>query len=304
MGERWLVEPERLDDEGYLWRPGVKLDVRPGSMSHRHEWFGPVLGVMAAPDLDAAIDWQNGTDYGLTAGLHSLDEGECERWLARAAAGNLYVNRATTGAVVRRQPFGGWRRSAVGPTAKAGGPHYVECLRRWGRVEDVGAALAGVRDWWEESGSRALDASALSVERNLHRYRRPEAGRAMVRVDASVTDAELAYLAGIAEATGVAVTLMAAPGAGREGVDEVALDDVAAHAPGNARLRWLSAEAPPVEALAERGASLDRRPLAQAGHVEAPRWLLEQSVAVTAHRYGNTRAGPKPAVPGLGEAVG
>jgi RHH-type transcriptional regulator, proline utilization regulon repressor / proline dehydrogenase / delta 1-pyrroline-5-carboxylate dehydrogenase len=161
-----------------------------------------------------------------------------------------------------------------------------------------------VRDWWEGAGSRALDASGLGVERNLHRYRRPEAGRALVRVDASVTDAELAYLAGIAEVTGVDVTPVAAPGAGRPDVAEVALDEVAARAPGNARLRWLSAEDPPVEALGERGVSLDRRPLAQAGHVEAPRWLLEQSVAVTAHRYGNPRAGPRPAVPGLGGALG
>ncbi len=95
--------------------------MRPGSWSHLNEWFGPVLGVMSAPDLATATRWQNAVAYGLTAGLHSLSVAECEYWLEHVAAGNLYVNRGTTGAVVNRQPFGGWKRSSVGPTAKAGG---------------------------------------------------------------------------------------------------------------------------------------------------------------------------------------
>jgi len=65
-----------------------------------------------------AIRWQNRTDFGLTAGLQSLDEVECELWMDRIQAGNLYVNRGITGAIVNRQPFGGWRRSSVGPTRK------------------------------------------------------------------------------------------------------------------------------------------------------------------------------------------
>ncbi|HEV2426834.1 MAG TPA: hypothetical protein VGS61_01300, partial [Acidimicrobiales bacterium] len=172
---------------------------------------------------------------------------------------------------------------------------------RWPRVEDVDAALEGARGGWAEAGSRALDVSGLTVERNLHRYRRPEARRATVRVDDSVSDDELAYLAGLADVTGVAIVAVGEPGTSREGVVEVPLGELADGAAANARMRWLSEEEPPVESLMDRGISLDRRPLAQAGHVEAPRWLLEQSVAVTAHRYGNTRAGPKPSVPGLGE---
>src|SRR3712207_8560171 len=52
--------------------------------------------------------------FGLTAGLHSLDAAEVRQWLDSVEAGNLYVNRGITGAIVRRQPFGGWKRSAVG----------------------------------------------------------------------------------------------------------------------------------------------------------------------------------------------
>ena len=131
-GERWLVPPAPLDEHRYLWSPGVKVGVAPGSSYHLTECFGPVLGVMRAADLDEAIRWQNQPAYGLTAGLHALDpRGDRASGGSRVHAGNLYVNRGTTGAIVRRQPFGGWKRSVVGPGAKAGGPNYVASLGTW-----------------------------------------------------------------------------------------------------------------------------------------------------------------------------
>ena len=130
-GESWLLAPRRLDDAGYMWSPGVKVGVRRGSRFHVTECFGPVLGVIRVADLDEAIAAQNETPYGLTAGLISLDEREIARWCATVQAGNLYVNRHITGAIVQRQPFGGWKRSAIGPAAKAGGPNYVASLGTW-----------------------------------------------------------------------------------------------------------------------------------------------------------------------------
>ncbi len=130
-GERWLVPPAPLDEHRYLWSPGVKVWVTAWSSYHLTECFGPVLGVMRAADLDEAIRWQNQPAYGLTAGLHALDPAEIDRWRDAVHAGNLYVNRGTTGAIVRRQPFGGWKRSVVGPGAKAGGPDYVASLGTW-----------------------------------------------------------------------------------------------------------------------------------------------------------------------------
>ena len=79
-----------------------RVGVAPGSWFHRTECFGPVLGVMAAADLDEAIEIQNGTDFGLTGGIHSLDPVEVATWLERVEVGNAYVNRATTGAIVAR----------------------------------------------------------------------------------------------------------------------------------------------------------------------------------------------------------
>jgi len=89
------------------------------------EFFGPLLGVMCAEDLDHAIEMVNQTGYGLTSGLESLDTREQEHWKSRIKAGNLYINRGTTGAIVLRQPFGGMGKSALGAGIKAGGPNYV-----------------------------------------------------------------------------------------------------------------------------------------------------------------------------------
>lgn len=124
-GQTWEVRPRQLDATGRLWSPGVRAGVRPGSEFHTVEYFGPILGVMRVRTLDEAIDVQNGTEFGLTAGLQSLDPDEITYWLDNVEAGNVYVNRGITGAIVRRQPFGGWKRSVVGAGAKAGGPNYL-----------------------------------------------------------------------------------------------------------------------------------------------------------------------------------
>ena len=140
-GESWAVMPRPLEGNPCLWSPGVKWDVQPGSFSHLTELFGPVLGVMPVKDLDAALEIIRRTGYGLTAGLESLDDREQAHWCERVPAGNLYVNRGTTGAVVLRQPFGGMGRSAFGPGIKAGGPNYVAQLMDFSDGEpDAGAA--------------------------------------------------------------------------------------------------------------------------------------------------------------------
>ena len=124
-GEEWLLEPTPDPRNPRLFSPGVKYGVRPGSRSHQTEFFGPVLSVLRADSLDHAIEIANGSPYGLTAGLHSLDDREQSHWRSRIRAGNLYLNRTITGAMVLRQPFGGVGASAYGPGLKAGGPNYL-----------------------------------------------------------------------------------------------------------------------------------------------------------------------------------
>ena len=124
-GEEWLVQPQCVGGNPHLWSPGVKCAVQPGSRSHLTEFFGPVLSVMRFTALDEAINLVNATGYGLTSGIESLDDREIERWRAHVRAGNLYINRPTTGAIVLRQPFGGMGKSSIGPGMKAGGPNYL-----------------------------------------------------------------------------------------------------------------------------------------------------------------------------------
>lgn len=130
-GESWAVMPRFDPDNPHLVTPGVKWGVRPGSFTHLTELFGPLLGVMKAKDLEEAIELVNATGYGLTSGLESLDDREQTLWQQRVRAGNLYINRPTTGAIVLRQPFGGMGKSSVGPGIKAGGPNYVAQLMRF-----------------------------------------------------------------------------------------------------------------------------------------------------------------------------
>nr|WP_242493892.1 proline dehydrogenase family protein [Sanguibacter massiliensis] len=220
-GESWLVEPHRLDDTGRLWTPGVRAGVQPGSWFARTEAFGPVLGVVRVPTLDDAIDVVNSVDLGLTSGLHSLDDDEIDRWTERVEAGNLYVNRHTTGAIVRRQPFGGWKASVVGPGAKAGGPHYVAQIGTWTDAPDLpdretapGAwlARAGESDgrWWREEFSREHDPSGLTVESNVLRYR--PLPHATVRVGPGALAVEVTRVLAAAERCGVRVDVSVDPG--------------------------------------------------------------------------------------------
>ena len=125
QGETWALKPRQIGDNPNLWTPGIKYGVQPGSFTHTTELFGPVLGVMRAEDLRHAVSLANATGYGLTAGLESLDDREIAVWKDTIQAGNLYINRSTTGAVTLRQPFGGMKKSAIGPGIKTGGPNYV-----------------------------------------------------------------------------------------------------------------------------------------------------------------------------------
>jgi RHH-type proline utilization regulon transcriptional repressor/proline dehydrogenase/delta 1-pyrroline-5-carboxylate dehydrogenase len=278
--ETWLVEPRRLDESGHLWRPGVKLGVRPGSRFHLREAFGPVLGLMRADDLDHAITLQNQVDFGLTGGIHTLDEAEVETWLERVEVGNAYVNRHITGAIVGRQPFGGWKASSVGPTAKAGGPHHLSCLVTWSDLPGCDRLAEAQRTyaaaWAELRGS--VDRSGLRAEANTLRHR--PLPPVLVRVDDTTdpVDVELCRLA--AEVVGV--TLEEAP------------DDDAVHAALGARrlgrLRDLGTPAERIlRAAAEAGVDVDRRKPVAAGAVELTRWSREQAVSQTMHRYGNIR---------------
>ena len=321
-GESWLVEPRALDDTGRLWSPGVKTGVRPGSAFHLTEYFGPVLGLMAASDLDEAIAWQNEVDYGLTGGIHSLDSHEVGTWIARVEVGNAYVNRSTVGAIVRRQPFGGWKRSAVGAGAKAGGPNYLVGLSDWRSAaasvaSEVGGAprrvLAAARmlegidlaflerslgsdaaAWADEFGV-VRDVSGLAAEYNVLRYRPMPV---TVRVEGgSMVEVLRVVAAGLRAGAPVDVSSSVALGLDsvlRDLGIAVAVEDRAAwrerlatDPPVRVRLLGGSRELFAEDSLGRVDIALYDHPVVEAGRIEMMPFLREQAVAITAHRFGS-----------------
>lgn len=156
-GEQWALEPRIDETNPRLVSPGIKWGVRPGSFSHQTEFFGPLLSVLRADSLDHAIEIANQTPYGLTSGLESLDDREQQIWRDNIQAGNLYINRSTTGAIVLRQPFGGIRNSSFGPEFKAGGPHYVNLFTRFDniRTESLDRPERELRSFYETLNRQA-----------------------------------------------------------------------------------------------------------------------------------------------------
>ncbi|TAL43420.1 MAG: aldehyde dehydrogenase family protein [Salinibacterium sp.] len=341
--ERWLIEPRELDESGRLWSPGVRTGVLPGSDFHRTEYFGPVLGVMTAATLDEAIELQNAVDYGLTAGIHSLDPHEVSVWLNSVQAGNLYVNRGITGAIVRRQPFGGWKRSSVGPNAKAGGPNYVMALGSWEPVETEPASTIKIKglsrdvasvikraqvamdfaefdrvrraavsdqDAWASEFGISRDISQLGIERNVLRYRpvpvtiRLSEGEPIGHLVRVIAAAALARAPlSLSSPVPLPTTLVQSFA---EPIPSAIVHDIVIESDAawlarigelrTPRIRLIGGDARALAKALYASESGDVEPtdvaiwsgpVTTAGRVELLPFLHEQSVSITAHRFGN-----------------
>ena len=330
-GERWLLQPQKVDDEGALWRPGIREGVVPGSAFHMTEYFGPVLGVMTAPTLESAIDIVNAIEYGLTSGLHSLDDAEIATWLARVEAGNVYVNRGTTGAIVQRQPFGGWKKSAVGAGTKAGGPNYLIGLTDWADaaieasatpdefsqrvLRAVGALSAGDRAWlrgalgsdaaaWYSEFGVVRDVSGLESEQNALRYQPVP----VTLRDVGAREVELVRVLAAGVRTGARLTLSTrralsdgvAGWLATEGVETVVEDDEAWRlrseglAERRGRIRLLGDAATEASVGSSPAVAVYAGPVVSAGRIELLAFLREQAVSISAHRFGTPRRYPIP----------
>lgn len=302
-GENWLVRPRRLDSaardaglgRGRLWTPGVRDGVRPGTFFHLTECFGPVLGIMTARTLDEALALQNAVSFGLTGGIHSLDDAEVERWLDRVEVGNAYVNRHITGAIVQRQSFGGWKASSVGPGAKAGGPNYIAQLGRWEDAPDVPSRTADPAGWlawsradddraWVTEFAPEHDPSALGVETNVFRYR--SVPGITVRVGADASDVEVQRVLAAAARADVPADVVGQ----REMTDE-AFADAVADGKVSGRIRVVGTAPGLRDAAAGRlgTATVLDGPVLASGRRELLTMLREQAVSRTMHRYGHQR---------------
>jgi len=321
--ETWLLEPKQLDEDGLFWSPGIRDHVAPGSWFHTNECFGPVMGIMHASSLEEATEWQNSTGYGLTGGLHSLDQDEIDWWIDHVEVGNAYVNRGITGAIVQRQSFGGWKNSVIGAGAKAGGPNYVPQQGTWteGTLDHAQQQLtpdvAGLlRDWaglvseddlgwlraaaeldalaWREEFGAEHDLTALRSEANIFRYR-PLLQPLRVRVGSGAVLRDVLRLQLAALRTGTAVDISgdveAAADLARAGVHARTISDeaFAAEVKGyeGARIRALGSVDDALWAAAvESGSVILDQPVLADGRRELLPFLLEQALSVTMHRFG------------------
>ena len=121
--EAFAADVGKLAEQGYFVGPHVFADIKPTARLAQEEIFGPVLALIRVKTLDEAIRVANDTQYALTAGIFSRSPAHLERARRELLVGNLYINRSITGALVGRQPFGGFKMSGIG--SKAGGPDYL-----------------------------------------------------------------------------------------------------------------------------------------------------------------------------------
>ena len=322
-GEEWLLQPRMVDGNPCLWTPGIRIGVESSHWYRNTECFGPVLGLMRAKDFEDGLRLQNESLFGLTGGLQSLDKREIRRWRAAVEVGNAYINRPITGAIVQRQPFGGWKRSVTGPGAKAGGPNYLLQLSRWQEeslpregskvtheelvdalcerlpeaTERIRAAAASYAKWWGEEFSEDHDPSGILGESNSFRYRRrgtilvrsremlPEEV-ALVILAARTCKVEVLISAGLRQDKHVELAEIAGVRSRMENSDDFC-GWVVSNSGEIERIRALRPSARLWEASHERHLEIIDWPVLANGRIELLHYLREQTVSETRHRYGN-----------------
>lgn len=321
-GESWLVAPEFVDEKKYILKPTVKWGVKPTSYTFKTELFAPLLAVVCIEDLKQGIDYVNSSEYGLTSGLQSLDENEQELWKNTLEAGNLYINRGITGAIVNRQPFGGMKRSAFGGGIKAGGVNYVSCFVEFTEndsmtVETSGSPLSELvadeksksrldfaatnyRKAWREEFSQERDVSHIYGESNIFRYLPLRKIILRVQGNDDLCDVLLSLLAASTAKTHLYVSMEADNNKLKEleravsiikGIDILIQneDQFIANMDKYERVRTCTADLS--DAVFAKAAKLGKhiatqKPLIE-GRLELLHYLKEQSIAFEYHRYGS-----------------
>jgi RHH-type proline utilization regulon transcriptional repressor/proline dehydrogenase/delta 1-pyrroline-5-carboxylate dehydrogenase len=318
--EEWLVEPNLAENNPYMLKPSIRWGTKRGDYCHVNELFGPVLSVMCAKDIEDAIDIVNATGYGLTSGLESLDEREKEIFKEKMLAGNLYINRMTTGAIVRRQPFGGMRKSSIGSGRKAGGFNYVaqfanitttssnkrekesneliEQYRKILNIENLDEVLdtcANFVYWVDKEFSKEHDYSNIRGESNHIRYLGVKS--VLLRIEKSATVEEIIcsifairligaklHLSLDAEIDYI-LTIVDKEEVFYETQEELinSIKDVD-------RIRFLTHE--PItpyiyKTLSSDAVYISDEPFVGQGRVELLHYYIEQSISDSYHRYGN-----------------
>ncbi|MDR1584728.1 MAG: bifunctional proline dehydrogenase/L-glutamate gamma-semialdehyde dehydrogenase [Prevotellaceae bacterium] len=323
-GEYWLVEPEFLDEKKYLLKPCVKWGVKPGSYTFQTELFAPLLAVVCIDSLEQGVKLLNSGEYGLTSGLQSLDESEQRLWKDSIEAGNLYINRGITGAIVGRQPFGGMKLSAFGGGVKAGGPNYVSCFvnftgKKRKTKKEPGTehfstlsallseeenacfqeAVENYRRTWIAEFRDERDMQRITGERNTFRYLPLQKMALRIQPEDKLTDVVVALAAAAVAKAKLTVSINDFDEK-YEPLKKALEKSYAVKAESEAlflyniekyeRIRTLGAGLSDdfYRAAAKSGIYVANRPPLAEGRVELLHYVKEQSISFEYHRYGNT----------------
>lgn len=266
-----------LQSDDPLVKPKILWDVKPGSFEHQNELFGPVLCVMRAKNLKEAVTIANSTPYGLTAGIHSLDEREHEYWKTHIIAGNCYINRGITGAIVQRQPFGGTKKSSFGPGLKAGGPNALIPLMHVEQSASFEESAKSYRYFWEHYFSKEHELAHLLGQSNILKYVPYEKMILRVLPQDQRLDVELVHFATHLCKTPLKISRW----------DEESDEDFLKQAK-ECRVRLLSWPSPlVVKALSDLSIWQMPKPVVSNGRIELLNYLREVSISYDYHRYGN-----------------
>ncbi|UBM59807.1 bifunctional proline dehydrogenase/L-glutamate gamma-semialdehyde dehydrogenase [Marinilongibacter aquaticus] len=288
--EQWLVKPTLSGQ--FMLKPGIKWGITTADYEYNNELFGPIVAVMRADNLAHAVKLVNGVEYGLTSGLESLDRREIDYWKAHIKAGNLYVNRSTTGAIVLRQPFGGIKASSFGFGMKAGGHNYVAQFMQLESpdrsAEDIEKSY---RKWAEILFLQEIDYVKLRGQHNITRYLRPE--KVSVLLDKETNTKEIEMVALACEILHIPTEFYCVGEAPECPFPITELDnwnDLAKTLNFENRLRALNRERLPKEFVSlchEKALHIYGQKPSVFGRFELLNYLNEQSFSHNYHRYGN-----------------
>jgi RHH-type proline utilization regulon transcriptional repressor/proline dehydrogenase/delta 1-pyrroline-5-carboxylate dehydrogenase len=290
-GEKWLLKPKCFNTRETMWSAGIKLLSNSAryKRTHNTEFFGPILAILEINNLQEGIELANSTGYGLTSALESLNEEEHEIWKEGLKAGNLYINRSTTGAIVLRQPFGGMGKSAFGSGIKAGGYNYITQFLNF-----EGEKAQDYHSIFKNYFAKEMDYLNISGQQNISRFLKLE--KIAIRIEKKDNkEIELALLASNLCAKEVCIS---APS--KEIVSDLKL-------PSNAfiaietqeifiakindfeRIKFIGEEGNLQNILQEAcktGIFIIKHNSTGAGRIDLLSYLKEQSVSYNYHRYG------------------
>ena len=294
-GEEWLVAPEFLDEKKYILKPTIKYGVKPDSYTFRTELFAPLLAVVPFDTLEEAVNLVNSLDYGLTSGLQSLDEEEQRYWKKHIKAGNLYINRGITGAIVNRQPFGGMKLSAFGPGLKAGGPNYCnQFMVITDKKDSKTDYKKSYTEWYEKEFKHARNIQPdIRGEQNVFRYLPLEDGMVLrLFGDENLEKIEMVEFAAKTVGTPLTISMDSEnplKGKIKGNVKIETLDEFCDTMKDYGRVRIISDKVPDkvFEAAAACNQYISLAPPVKNGRIELANYIREQSIANEYHRYGS-----------------